>query len=132
MKTNRLTSGLCTIVTGLLLAFGPWFLFRTCGADVKVMKCFWSCKAELALGILFVILGIFTVTMKDGEDIRRMSAMSVAMSVTAVCIPAFIIGGCMKPDMACRVSTFPSIYVISAINSIVQAVIIFIITRNKI
>ena len=96
------------------------------------MKCFWSCRAELALGILFVILGIFTVTMKDGEDIRRMSAMSVAMSVTAVCIPAFIIGGCMKPDMACRVSTFPSIYVISAINSIVQAVVIFRVTRNKI
>ena len=67
MKTNRLTSGLCTIITGLLLAFGPWFLFRTCGAEVKIMKCFWSCRAELALGILFVILGIFTVTMKDGQ-----------------------------------------------------------------
>ena len=96
------------------------------------MKCFWSCRAELALGILFVVQGIMILTAKDGEDIRRMSAMSVAMSVMAVCIPAFIIGGCMNPAMACRVSTFPSIYVISAINSIVQAVIIFRITRNKI
>ncbi len=96
------------------------------------MKCFWSCRAELALGILFVVQGIMILTAKDGEDIRRMSAMSIAMSVTAVCIPAFIIGGCMNPAMACRVSTFPSIYVISAINSIVQAVIIFRITRNKI
>lgn len=131
MKTNRLASGLCTIVTGLLLVFGPWNLFKACGTDVKVMKCFWSSKAELALGILFVIQGILILTMKDGEDIRRMSAMSVAMSIIAVCIPAFIIGGCMKPDMACRVSTFPSIYAISAINSIVQAIVIFRASRNK-
>ncbi|MCK9558260.1 MAG: DUF4418 family protein [Candidatus Cloacimonetes bacterium] len=127
---ERRISGLFNIAVGILLVFGPWLLFKTCSTEVKIMKCYWSSKSELAIGILFVILGILILTMKDNDDNRRMSILSIAMSIIAILIPAFIIGGCIKPDMACRAVTFPTIYTISTVNIIAQSIIILSIRKK--
>ena len=48
---KRAISSLLNVIVGILLIVGPWYLFKTCGTETKVMKCFWSCRAELALGL---------------------------------------------------------------------------------
>lgn len=44
-----------TILVGALLAFGPQFLFRPCPTTEKVMKCFYSCKALIAVGLIVML-----------------------------------------------------------------------------
>ena len=127
---KRAISSLLNVIVGILLIVGPWYLFKTCGTETKVMKCFWSCRAELALGLAFIALGLLALAVRDG-GLLFPCLMSIVLSFAAVCVPAWIIGGCMKPSMACRAVTFPAIYFLNAVNVFVQSGILFCSRRGE-
>ena len=54
-KAKGYVSAITDIVLGLLLAIGPWTIFKTCSTAEKVMKCYYSCRAVLIIGILAAI-----------------------------------------------------------------------------
>ena len=53
------------IAAALLLALGPWFLFKTCGTEVKIMKCFWTSRAEIAIALILASLAVCALVSKE-------------------------------------------------------------------
>ncbi len=111
-----------TILVGLLLAFGPQFLFRPCPTTEKVMKCFWSCQALLVVGCVVAVAGLLLLIVKGPEARRALNVVVFALLIGAILIPAVVIGGCVKEDMTCRLVTFPVTNGLSAVGLVLQVV----------
>lgn len=120
MKRKILSIG--TVIIGLLLAFGPQFLFQPCPTTEKFMKCFWSCRALIVVGVILALTAFLQLLTKEKESGRFLSIIGLALCVSAILIPTVIIGGCVKPDMACKMLTFPVTHSLSAIGIILQGI----------
>ena len=120
MKQKITTIG--TILVGILLAAGPQFLFRPCPTTEKFMKCFWSCKALIVVGILIALVGALQLLAKEKEGRKLLSIVGIAACVFAILIPTVIIGGCVKPEMACKLLTFPITHTLSVIGIVLQGI----------
>lgn len=124
-------SAIFNIAAGLLLVFAPWFLFKVCSTEVKVMKCFWTSKAEIAVAVILIAIGLISFTISTTKELRALALVSIVVTAMAAALPAFIIGGCMKPAMACRTTAFPAIYIISLVNIAAQGIIIFCSAKDR-
>ncbi|MDR2419562.1 MAG: DUF4418 family protein [Treponema sp.] len=112
---NRIIGGGAAIVSGLLIALGPQFLFKVCAPmeNGSFMKCHWSAQAEIGIGSLIAALGIALVFFANTR-IRLGLTIGIFLSgVLALLIPHTLIGGCAMHSMLCRKVAFPSITVIS-------------------
>lgn len=125
---NKVINAIFYIIIGLILAIGPYTLFKVCDTTEMVMKCFWSVRAETVLGGLLVFAGVISLILKGKEALYAVNLNSLAIGIAAILVPSKLIGGCAKEMMACRSVTFPSIYIISVIVivfSIVNVVYLF-------
>ncbi len=113
-----------TIVLGLLLSAGPQFLFQPCPTTEKFMKCFWSCKALIVVGAVLALVGLLQMIAKEANTRKSLSVIGLALAVSAILIPTVIIGGCVKPEMACKMLTFPVTYTLSAAAIVLQGLIL--------
>lgn len=111
-----------TILAGLLLAFGPQFLFQPCPATEKVMRCFWSCQALLVVGSVAALTGLLLLFVKGSEARRMLNVVAFALFVGVILIPTVVIGGCAKSEMACQLITFPVTNCLSVAGLVLQAV----------
>jgi len=117
---NRLLSGIAVAVFGLLTALVPVCIFPTCaklietaGGGTVPMKCFWSGRAEIGIGFLILCGGILLIVFKSPLTRIGVSCMTALTGVLGLLVPALLIGGCEMPTMACRMTTFPSLYILS-------------------
>lgn len=118
MKNKILSIG--TIVLGALLAAGPQFLFKPCPTTEKFMKCFWSCKALIVVGAVLALIGLLQLIAKEAKSRKVLAVVGLALAVSAILIPTVIIGGCVKPEMACKVLTFPITHSLSVATIVLQ------------
>lgn len=118
---SRLATGIPLIVLGLLIAIGPYTLFKVCDHTEKIMKCYWTARAEIGIGVLIAIAGILIIAFKSRQASISISILNVFTSIVAILVPAVLIGGCGMKTMACRASTFPVLYVLSSISIIISA-----------
>jgi hypothetical protein len=112
---NRIISGGAVIISGLLIALGPQFLFKVCPVvDGMYMRCHWTAQAEIGIGgPLIAALGIALI-FSASSKIRLGLTIGIFLSgVLALLIPHVLIGGCPMHGMPCRKITFPAITVIS-------------------
>lgn len=123
MKNKIMSIG--TIVIGALLAAGPQFLFKVCPVGDKPMKCFYTAKALIAVGIILAIVGALQLLAKQAESKRLLAITGAVVCVMSILLPTVLIGSCMKPDMACNVLTFPITHTLSAIGIVLQGVLLF-------
>lgn len=65
------------------------------------MKCLWSARAELALGIPLLVVGILLALASFRESIRSLSILGVVLGILIILIPTSIIGVCANADMDC-------------------------------
>ena len=118
MKNKIMSIG--TIVLGLLLSTGPQFLFKPCPTTEKFMKCFWSCKALIVVGAILALVGLLQLIAKEAKSRKALSVIGLALAISAILIPTVIIGGCVKPEMACKILTFPVTHTLSAAAIVLQ------------
>ncbi len=118
MKNKILSIG--TIILGLLLSAGPQFLFKPCPTTEKFMKCFWSCKALIVVGAVLTLIGLLQLISKEAKSRKVLSIVGLALFTSAILISTVIIGGCAKPEMACKMLTFPVTHSLSAIGIVLQ------------
>lgn len=116
---NKITA-IGTVIMGALLALGPQFLFQPCPTTEKFMKCFWSCKALIVVGAVLALIGLLQLLSKEAKSRKVLSIVGLALAVCAILIPTVIIGGCVKPEMACKMLTFPITHTLSAIAIVLQ------------
>ena len=112
---NKIINALFYIIAGTLLITGPHTLFKVCDTTEKIMKCWWSTRAEAAIGGLIVFSGIILLFLKSKDALQTINLSNIAAGIAGILIPSVLIGGCGKVTMPCRSLTFPAIYVISAV-----------------
>jgi hypothetical protein len=98
------------IILALIVIIVPQF--ENCSADGRSltlesgkqipMKCLWSARAELTLGIPLLAIGALMLLSRRKESIRGFSILSVIVGILVILIPINIIGVCSSEDMSCK------------------------------
>ncbi|MDU6877532.1 DUF4418 family protein [Clostridium tepidum] len=114
-----------SILLSILLAIGPWTLFKACPTTKKVMKCHWCCKAIIPIAIILIIIGIFQLVSKNNESLKILNIIAAVCFIMPILLTTILIGGCMKAEMACNVVTFPIINTLSVIGIIINLIGLF-------
>lgn len=114
MKKIRVVFGLINLISGILLIIGPQTLFKVCESTEKVMKCYWSTRALIGIGILFIVFALLIFIFKSLGEQKVLSIINIFYGVVAILIPKILIGGCKAATMNCLSLTFPAVYLISS------------------
>ena len=147
--------GAVVIVLGLLIAFGPQFLFKTCspvamateevliddcgddgscscsGTKLSFPLCHWSARAEIGIGFLIAALGICLIVFTDLKTQQGLTIGVFLSSIIALSVPHVLIGGCKASTMDCRRVAFPALTVIGIVLLIFSIIILVCSERKK-
>ena len=98
------------IVLALLIAIVPQFtdcesqgkmLTLQSGKQVS-MKCHWTARAEIAVGVPLLAVGLLMLASKRKESIRNLGIVGALLGLMAVLLPGVLIGVCGNDDMICN------------------------------
>ncbi|MDR1900766.1 MAG: DUF4418 family protein [Treponema sp.] len=113
---NRILSGMVVILLGLLIAFGPQFIFKVCASmGDGFPRCHWSARGEIGIGLLIAALGAALLIFAETKIRLGLTIGVFFSSIIAISIPHALIGGCAMMTMACRRVAFPSITLIGIV-----------------
>ena len=128
---NRYISGVFYIITGLLAAIGPQFIFPVCEdmAD-KRMKCFWTGRAEIGVGAVIAFLGIVILLVASDEVRIGIVSALTALFVNVLLIPDVLIGVCGSNHMRCKSLTLPALNILGAVGIVFGIVNIFFLIKK--
>jgi len=111
------------IVSGLVTIFVP--SFYTCQAHGKAiqlpgggsipMKCLWTARAEIAMGVLLLTVGIFLFISRKIESRKFLSILALILGIFIILFPTALIGVCINPDMPCVVIMKPTLLLIGIV-----------------
>lgn len=91
----------------------------TAGASTSVpyrmMKCFWSARAEIMTGVPLVVLGVLLLFARRKETIRVIGIMTLVLGVLTILIPTTVVGTCVNPAMVCNTEMKPTLLVAGGI-----------------
>lgn len=126
------------MILALVVAIVP--AFTNCSYDGRVltlqngktvaMKCTWSAKAELALGIPLLAVGVLMLVSRRKETIRAMSILGLVLGVLVILIPTSLIGVCASADMDCNAIMKPTM-IVSGIILILVSAVAFILNERR-
>ena len=107
------------IVLALIVIIVPQF--TNCAAEGRsltldngktvLMKCAWSARAELALGIPLLALGALLALARRKETVRSLSILGAIIGVLVILIPTSLIGVCASAMMDCNSILKPTMIV---------------------
>lgn len=130
---NRYILGLVFLIAGLLTAIGPFTIFHVCNPHEgdMIMKCYWTARAELGLGILISLLAVISAFNKK-ETVRAAYSVSTALAgVLVYLIPNILIGVCDGVHMHCHAVAKPALSVIGILTAAIAAVNAFYLYRKE-
>jgi hypothetical protein len=79
------------------------------------MKCHWTGRAELALGLPLLAVGLMMGVSRRKESRRILGIAGTTLGVVAILLPTTIIGVCMNPDMPCVSTMKPALILMGAL-----------------
>lgn len=95
--------GVLLIIVALAIAILPQFFnCQYDGATITLpngktisMKCYWSARASLIVGIPLAFIGLFLVLAKKRETRMMLAVVGALLSAFAIALPTQLIGVCM-------------------------------------
>ena len=109
----------------LALIIGVLPFFTDCASQGKQMtlangmampmKCHWSGRAELALAIPLLAMGVFLIFSKSAESLRNLSLISILIGVLIILIPTTLIGVCGSAQMICNSVMKPTLILLGCL-----------------
>ena len=131
---KKIISGALIFVFGLLIAIGPFTIFHVCKPDQSemYMKCYWTARAELGIGIVISILGLLSAISASAKTRIGLNSSIVLNSIVAFLISNFLIGVCDGKHMHCHAVALPSLSILSAVVFALAVINIIYIYRNGI
>ena len=139
---NRVVSSLAYIIIGLLFILFPLYILPVCPHETvnlstatmqgqvehvhtgvgKIMKCFWTGRAEVGVGSLIIAIG--TLMLFCRKIFLRMGlSMAIAcISLFALAIPTVLIGVCDNQMMRCNMGAKPALVLLSLLLFIIALV----------
>ena len=132
MKKRVLISTLF-IILGLLIAIGPSTLFPVCDPmeNGSFMKCHWTERAELGIGLGIVLLSVLTIVFASKQIRAGISIGIAVLSVIAALVPTLLIGVCGGEHMRCNALTRPALLVLGIISAIFAIIYSYKLLRSK-
>lgn len=124
MNKNKIF-GILFVILGVLIMLTPGTIAPTCPAmaDGKFMKCHWMGQAIKGAGGLMTVLGlVYTAICCKKQMFFALAISNVLVGIYAILLPAKLIGGCMKPEMACRAKTMPMLYILIGLYIVISIV----------
>jgi hypothetical protein len=113
---KQLLFALPIAIIGLLVAIGPFTLFPVCEVmGDMVMKCFWTARAEIGVGLSIAILGALTLAFKSAQIRLGLGTGIFLNAILALLSPTALIGVCEHSHASCRVLALPALSVLSVI-----------------
>ena len=104
-----------TAVLGILVAVAPQTFASVCKVTEKLMKCFWTARAEIFLGISIAVFAALQIVFAlKNLNIQANIAFSLAIVVNAIgviLVPSALIGVFSKAIMHCHSVTKPFLIV---------------------
>ena len=81
----------------------------------RMMKCFWSARAEIIAGVPLFALGVLLLFARRRETVRVIGVVAVLIGVLTILIPTTLVGTCMNPDMVCNTQMRPTLFICGGI-----------------
>jgi hypothetical protein len=111
MKKSKLAMwmGVVLMVIALIIIIVPQFTNCTAGGGMVTtaagkqipMKCFWSARAEIGVGVLLLAIGLLMLLSRFKESIRNLSILGILLGIITMLFPVYLIGVCATPTMIC-------------------------------
>jgi hypothetical protein len=112
----RKVLGVAIIGLALAIIITPQFL--NCEAQGRMltlangtttpMRCFWSARAEIGVGIPILAIGIMMLFVRRKENFRYLGLLGTILGIFVLLIPTTLIGVC-KTTMVCNTVMRPSL-----------------------
>ena len=138
---NRVVLSLAYIIIGILFILFPMYILPVCPSESvnlptamqgqvehmhtgvgKIMKCFWTGRAEVGVGCLIIAIGILMLFCQK-IFLRMGLSMAIAcISLFALAIPTVLIGVCDNQMMRCNMGAKPALVLLSLLLFIVALV----------
>ncbi|MGZ3558513.1 MAG: DUF4418 family protein [Thermodesulfobacteriota bacterium] len=111
------------IVSGIATIFiPPLYSCAAHGKSIQLpsgksvqMKCVWTARAEIGLGILMLAVGVFLFISRKLESRRFLSLFAIILGILIILFPTALIGICANPDMSCVMLMKPILLVIGSV-----------------
>ena len=88
----------------------------------KIMKCFWTSRAEIGIGSLVIAIGLLVLVSRS-LFVRIGLSMAIACTaVLAAAIPTILIGVCGNEMMRCNMGAKPTLVLLSLVLAIVAII----------
>lgn len=85
----------------------------------RMMKCFWSARAEIIAGVPLVALGVFLLLARRKETIRVIGALATVIGVLTLLIPTTLVGTCANSAMVCNTEMKPTLFVAGGLTVVI-------------
>jgi hypothetical protein len=128
------------IALGLVTALTPNLIFPVCeykgrhmtllsGKKVP-MKCFWTGRAEVCLGLLLALDGLLLALFHSREAGKLSTVMAVGIGAMIILMSTRFIGMCMSIKMPCNIGTKPALVLLGTV-TIIAGGFGFLVIRTK-
>lgn len=96
----------------------------------KIMKCFWTARAEIGIGCLVIAVGALLLISRTAFVRIGLSMATACISLLAAAIPTILIGVCSNEMMRCNMGSKPALVLLSGLLFIASAVNIYYLNKK--
>lgn len=111
MKKSNLIFAIFFVLLGLLTAIAPYSFAHVCELGEKIMKCHWTARVELFLGLSIAVFGLFKFLSSDANFHLGLNFGILINALGVLLTPTVLIGVCGMKKMHCHAVTKPTLIV---------------------
>ncbi|MBR1912738.1 MAG: DUF4418 family protein [Treponema sp.] len=111
MKKN-IVFAVIIFIFGLLVAIAPFTFARVCEIGEKLMKCHWTARIELFLGVALAFLALLKLISANKMFQLGLAAGIMVIVCGVILVPSVLIGVCGMPMMHCHSVARPTLVVL--------------------
>lgn len=123
------------IILAMLIAIVP--IFTDCQSHDRMitlangsqipMKCHWTGRAELGLGLPLLTVGLAMLFSRRKESFRNLGLVGISLGIVTILLPTVLIGVCVMPDMPCHAIMEPALILMGVL---VAGISLAVVVRN--
>ena len=94
------------------------------------MKCHWTRQAEVAVALPLLVVGMLMLLTRRRGTLRILAAVALVLGISAILVPAYLIGTCASAEMICNLLMKP-ILLFSGIVIVATSVVALVYLRGE-
>ena len=122
MKKKNVIFSVALFALGVLIMLAPISFAKVCPVGEKVMKCFWTGRVVVFLGIGTALISAIRFFIASNDFAFAADFATAINAAGVILFPTAIIGVCGNHAMQCNAITKPSLIVLGILTLVVLAV----------